>query len=106
MKKVTLTGNLGNDAKIFEVSGHTALIFDLGVTERHKDSAGVWGNLTTWFKIFKWDKKEYIEKSLPYFKKGAKVYVDGSFTLTSFKDKPQMTVKVSEMELLSSQTKS
>jgi single stranded DNA-binding protein len=105
-KKVTLLGSLGSDAKVIEVSGYYALSFDLAVTERHKDSTGTWGNLTEWFKVMKWDKKEYVEKSLPYFKKGSKVLVDGSFTLTSFKDKPQMTVRVSEMELISSPTKS
>jgi single-stranded DNA-binding protein len=106
MKKVTLSGNLGSDAKIIEVSGHYGLTFDRGVSERHRDSTGVWGKLTEWYKVIKWDKKEYVEKALPYYKKGSKVLVDGGFTLTSFKDKPQMTVKVSEMELISSPIKS
>ena len=100
MNKVILTGNLGSDAKLIEINGHCGLTFDLATTKRHKDSQGVWGDLTSWYKVTKWDKKEYLEKSLPYYKKGSKVYVDGDFTLTSFKDKPQMAVIVSTMELL------
>lgn len=102
MDKVILTGNLGVDAKIIDVSGHHGITFNVATTRRHRDSKGVWGNLTTWYKVTKWDKKDYLEKLVPYFKKGSKVYVDGQLTVTVFKDNPQLSVLVSEMELISS----
>lgn len=86
MKKIQLLGNLGKDATVTQHGENHALNFSIATTERTKVS-GVWGDLTTWSNITYWGKKETVDKLSLHLKKGKKVFVEGSFYSTLFKDK-------------------
>lgn len=101
MQKITLIGNIGNDAKIVNYNGSEFLDISVAVTqtrgkgEDKKES-------TTWYDI-----NTDSVKLAPYLKKGTKIYVEGNFKLdTFFSDKlqkwiPKIIIYARQIELLS-----
>jgi single-strand DNA-binding protein len=81
-----LTGNLGNDPKVFITStGKTKAVFSLASTLISKDSEGNTSKTTAWHTIALWGKR--ADRAVAELHKGAKVLVHGRMTSRPFTDR-------------------
>lgn len=101
MQKITLIGNIGQDAKLVNCQGSEFLDISVAVTEtRGKGEQKT--EKTTWY-----DVNTDAVKLAPFLKKGTKIYVEGNFKLdTFFSDKiqkwiPKIIIYARQIELLS-----
>lgn len=95
MRKLIITGNLGNDAGEREIGGRMYASFSVGV-QAGKDQ-------TMWVDVL----RSNHEKILPYLKKGQKVLVSGNISVGAYKDRNgnpvgTVTIWADEIELLGS----
>lgn len=75
MLNFQLIGNLGSDAEVKEFNGNKAVCFNVAHTERWTQEDGTKRESTTWIScILNGDGG----KLLPYLKRGAQVFVEGS----------------------------
>lgn len=107
MKKISITGHLGNDSKIVESKekDFTTIHFSVAHTEKYLDKDSKEQENTDWFTCFKRYRKD-PEKVLDILKKGTKVYVDGkpSFGLQTFANGqgvyPSITINVNNLDFM------
>lgn len=84
--KITIVGYLGRDPEIrYTPSGEAVCNFSVATTERRKDPAGEFQDLTTWFKITVWRRQAEIANQ--YLSKGKQVYVEGRLRQTEYTDR-------------------
>lgn len=75
MLQFQVIGNLGSDAEVKELNGNKAVCFNVAHTERWTQDDGTKRESTTWIScILNGDGG----KLLPYLKRGAQVFVEGS----------------------------
>ncbi len=77
MLKLTLIGNLGNDATVREVNGQSVISFNVAHTDSYTDRNGTKIERTTWVRCDYWRPNDRIAVA-QYLKKGTQVYVEGS----------------------------
>lgn len=88
MNRYIFTGNLGADATITKVSEDTeAVNFNVGITEKWTDSAGVKQEKTTWASCSWFRKTGDSVKVVEYLKKGTKVLCTGKPSARPWLDK-------------------
>jgi single-strand DNA-binding protein len=107
MRKIILIGHLGKDAIVREVSGKSAINFNIADSEKYKDKEGVEHQKTTWFDCTIWRQNPQETKIAQFLKKGNQVYVEGIpdseiYTTESGERRIQNRVKVTQVQLLSS----
>ncbi|GAB3519471.1 single-stranded DNA-binding protein [Emticicia fontis] len=101
MQKLTIIGNIGKDAEIFNHSSGQFLGITVACTTRKKNGNEV-QETTNWY-----DCTTDNIKLLDYLKKGTKVYVEGRFKLSVFHSEtsnkwiPKINLFASTLELLS-----
>jgi len=102
MQKVTIIGNLGNDAKIVNKNGGTPFVsFSVGCNESYTNQNGEKVENSTWYNCI------YKHTGVTEFmKKGTKVYIEGFPTFKTYigqdnKTYIDVTVSVRVLELLS-----
>jgi len=84
INKVTLIGNIGQDAEEMTTqNGSKYTKFSVATNERYTDSSGSWQTSTEWHTVKVWGAA--AENALKRCTKGKKVYVEGK--LNSFKTK-------------------
>jgi len=86
VNKVILVGNLGKDPETkYTPQGTAVVTFSLATSENRKDKEGNWKEHTEWHRIVVFGKS--AENCGQYLKKGRQVYVEGSISSRSYKDK-------------------
>jgi single-strand DNA-binding protein len=106
MLKIQLIGRLGQDSIVNDVNGKKVVNFSVAHTEKYKNNQGGEVNKTTWVSCAYWTDKLNISN---YLKKGTSVYVEGKPEVKTYTDKntgntlPQLSMRVSSIQLLSSQ---
>jgi single-strand DNA-binding protein len=106
MLKIQLIGRLGQDSVVNDVNGKKVVNFSVAHTEKYKNNQGGEVNKTTWVSCAYWTDKLNISN---YLKKGTSVYVEGKPEVKTYTDKnsgnilPQLSMRVSSIQLLASQ---
>jgi single-strand DNA-binding protein len=106
MLNIQLIGRLGQDSIVNDVNGKKVVNFSVAHTEKYKNNQGGEVNKTTWVSCAYWTDKLNIAN---YLKKGTSVYVEGKPEVKTYTDKntgnilPQLSMRVSSIQLLSSQ---
>lgn len=106
MLKIQLIGRLGQDSIVNDVNGKKVVNFSVAHTEKYKNNQGGEVNKTIWVSCAYWTDKLNISN---YLKKGTSVYVEGKPEVKTYTDKntgnvlPQLSMRVSSIQLLSSQ---
>jgi single-strand DNA-binding protein len=106
MLKIQLIGRLGQDSIVNDVNGKKVVNFSVAHTEKYKNNQGGEVNKTTWVSCAYWTDKLNIAN---YLKKGTSVYVEGKPEVKTYTDKnsgnilPQLSMRVSSIQLLASQ---
>ena len=104
MLKLQLIGNLGQDAVVNNVGGKNVINFSVAHTEKYKNSENVEVSKTTWVSCAYWTEKINLGN---YLKKGTQVYLEGKPVAKTYSNSanevvPQLSVRVSSLQLLSS----
>ena len=81
MIKLQVIGNIGKDATVNNVNGHTVINFSVCHTEKYKDAQGVQKDKSVWVDCAKWGEKTGIA---PCLTKGTKVYVEGTCEVRTY----------------------
>lgn len=85
VNKVTLTGHLGSNPEIIEVtSGMKRAKFRVATNRYFKNKAGEWQSETTWHNVVAWGRLAGIAEQ--QFKKGTAVSVDGKLNYRMYQD--------------------
>ena len=103
MLKLSVIGNIGQDATIKDFGSAKYIAFSVAHSESYTNKAGVKVEKTQWVSCLKFVKDE--TKLTEYLKKGTKVYVEGSLSTSVFekngKSEVGVNCLVSHLELLS-----
>lgn len=84
--RITIVGYLGRDAELrYTPQGTAVCNFSVATTERRKDKAGEFQDVTTWFNVSVWGGK--AEATSQYLSKGKLVYIDGRLTQREYQDR-------------------
>ena len=89
MLKTQIIGSIGADAVLNNVNGVQVANFSVCHSEKYKDANGVVVNKSVWVNVSWWLKSTAI---LPYLKKGVSVYIDGTPSVDTYKNKDGQTV--------------
>ena len=96
MQKLTIIGNLGEDARVVQpAQGSDRLpfvAFSVACNETWKDAQGIKQERTTWYNCI-----SSYQNIAAYLKKGSKIYVEGRPTFKTFADKAgtqQIDIKI------------
>lgn len=88
--KITLVGYLGRDPELRHTPQGTAVCdFSVATTERRKDKAGEFQDVTTWFRVAFFGRQ--AEVAHQYLTKGRQVYVEGTLSTREWTDKDGAT---------------
>lgn len=80
---VTLTGNLGSEARIIATEENTFAAVSLATTDSYKDEQGNWQEKdTVWHSILAFSPR--VIEQLKAFKKGTRVQITGSLSYRPF----------------------
>lgn len=91
MLKGTIIGHLGKDAEIKKGKNDKEFVkFSIASTEKKGDKEE-----TTWVDVI-----TGAVKLQPHLTKGKQVYVSGDMAVSSYNDKPQITISNPEIKLL------
>ena len=93
-QKVILVGNLGKDPETVATDKAKIIKFPLATNESWKNSAGVWEQKATWHNVVMFTKYDGQGDNLS---KGAKVFVEGKISNSSYEDKDGVTRYKSEI---------
>ena len=74
MYKITIIGNIGNDAVYKDINGIRYMSFSLAHTERYKDQNNQTIEKTIWFSCLKKGESKLVH----YLRKGSTVYLEGT----------------------------
>lgn len=84
--KVILVGNLGKDPELrYTPQGDAVCNLSIATSEKKRDKAGEWQDVTTWFRVTLWRKQ--AENAAKYLAKGRKVYVEGRLRIEEWTDR-------------------
>ena len=84
--KIIIVGYLGRDPELrYTTDGTPVCDFSVATTERKKDKAGEFQDVTTWFRITTW--RKLAEISEQYLKKGKQVYIEGRLSQREYQDR-------------------
>src|SRR5712692_3804034 len=84
--RITIVGYLGRDPELrYTPQGTAVCNFSVATTERKKDKAGEFQDVTTWFNVSLWGKRE--ESTSKYLAKGKLVYLEGRLTQRQYQDR-------------------
>ena len=96
LNKVQIIGNLGADPKISQTQGGVLIAnFNVGCTERYKDSQGVQQSKTEWVRVVLFNGTADVAQK--YLHKGSLVYVEGKLQTRSYKDNQGIDRYVTEV---------
>lgn len=99
--KVIIVGNLGRDPELrYTPQGDAVCNLSIATTEKKRDKAGEWQDITTWFRVTLWRKQ--AENAAKYLSKGRRVYVEGRLRVEEWTDrdgKNRYTLEVSGTEM-------
>ena len=96
LNKVQIIGNLGADPKISQTQGGVLIAnFNVGCTERFKDSQGVQQSKTEWVRVVLFNGTADVAQK--YLHKGSLVYVEGKLQTRSYKDNQGIDRYVTEV---------
>lgn len=79
MQQITITGHVGKDATIREITGSSrkAISFSVAVNDSYKDAQGNRVDRTSWYDVTKWVDQGQSTAIVNYLKKGQQVLVQG-----------------------------
>lgn len=89
-----VAGNLGADAETHDAGDTTVTNFSVASNSKVKGE-----KVTTWVRCALWGKRG--EALAEYLTKGTKVTVVGTLELEIYNDKPQLNLRVDQLELMS-----
>ena len=96
LNKVQIIGNLGADPKISQTQGGVLIAnFNVGCTERFKDSQGVQQSKTEWVRVVLFNGTADVAQK--YLHKGSLVYIEGKLQTRSYKDNQGIDRYVTEV---------
>lgn len=101
MQRVTLIGNIGQDAQVKTLdSGAKAIQFSVAVSEKYGEKES-----TTWYRCTQWKTPQQPTSLANYLKKGVKVFIEGKPSINSYKSKngefnASIEVRIDRIELL------
>ena len=96
LNKVQIIGNLGADPKISQTQGGVLIAnFNVGCTERYKDSQGVQQSKTEWVRVVLFNGTADVAQK--YLHKGSLVYIEGKLQTRSYKDNQGIDRYVTEV---------
>ena len=88
MMKMTVIGNIGNDAQAREANGRKFVTFNVAVSAKYKDKqTGVEVEKTTWVGCV----RDGLQKVDQYLKKGTQVYIEGTPSVNLYQDREGKT---------------
>ncbi len=84
--KVIVVGNLGRDPELrYTPQGTAVCSFSVATSEKRRDKAGEFQELTTWFRVTTWGKQ--AETASKYLIKGKPVYIEGRLRIEEWTDR-------------------
>ncbi|MCI0487497.1 MAG: single-stranded DNA-binding protein [Blastocatellia bacterium] len=84
--KIIIVGYLGRDPELrYTPQGTAVCNFSVATTERRKDKAGEYQDVTTWFSVSLWGNR--AEQTSQYLSKGKLVYLEGRLTQREYQDR-------------------
>ena len=99
--KVIVVGNLGRDPELrYTPQGTAVCSFSLATSEKRRDKAGEFQEITTWFRVTTWGKQ--AETASKYLTKGRPVYIEGRLRIEEWTDrdgKNRYTLEVNATDL-------
>ena len=90
--KISVLGNIGQDADVREVNGRYAINFSIAHNRRWVDSDGTKRESTTWFSCAIWKDSRDKTKIAEYLKAGQIVLVEGTPEVRTYKNKEGQTI--------------
>ena len=108
MDRYTLTGNIGQDARISDVNGNTSINFSIATNRKYTNKeTGVVTEKTKWVNCTYWRRSGQSTEIAKYLKAGTKVLVEGEPDAHLYQDKQGVTqlshdLNVQYLELLGS----
>lgn len=95
LNRITLIGNLGQDAENrFTTNNLSVTTFSLATTRSYKGKDGNWVNETTWHNIVSYNLPDFYKDQL---KKGKKFYVEGRLAKRDYTDKEGVKRYITEV---------
>ncbi len=99
--KVIVVGNLGRDPELrYTPQGTAVCSFSVATSEKRRDKAGEFQEITTWFRVTTWGKQ--AETASKYLTKGRPVYIEGRLRIEEWTDrdgKNRYTLEVNATDL-------
>ena len=96
LNKVQIIGNLGADPKISQTQNGVLIAnFNVGCTDRFKDSQGVQQSKTEWVRVVLFNGTADVAQK--YLHKGSLVYIEGKLQTRSYKDNQGIDRYVTEV---------
>ncbi len=84
--KVIIVGHLGRDPELrYTPQGDAVCNLNVATTERKRDKAGEYQDVTTWFRVTLWRKQ--AENAAKYLAKGRQVYLEGRLRIEEWTDR-------------------
>jgi single-strand DNA-binding protein len=110
MDRYTVTGNIGQAAKVQEVNGNRSINFSIAINRKYADKDGVVIEKTKWINCTYWRRKDSSIEVAKYLTAGTKVLVEGELDVHTYEDKDRKTqasidLNVQYLELLGSKPK-
>ena len=90
--KISVLGNIGQDADIREVNGRYAINFSIAHNHKWTDNDGTKRESTTWFSCAIWKDSREKTKIAEYLKAGQIVLVEGTPEVRTYKNKDGQTI--------------
>lgn len=105
MRRITIIGNLTQDADVKSVSARKVINFSIAANEKHKDSQGNPVEKTFYYNCSIW--RDSNVKIAEYLTRGTKVFLEGTPDTEIYKDKSgeykaAIKINVSNIELIGS----
>lgn len=99
--KIIIVGNLGRDPELrYTPQGDAVCNFSVAVSEKKRDKAGDFQDITTWFKVTLWRKQ--AETASKYLTKGSPIYIEGRLHIDEWTDrdgKNRYTIEVTATDM-------
>lgn len=103
MRRMTVIGNLTQDAEVKEVKGKKAINFSVATNEKFKDASGNQVEKAFYYNCTIW--RDSNIKISEYLTKGTKVYIEGTPDVDAYTDKQgevkySIKITVGNLELI------
>lgn len=84
--KIIVVGYLGRDPELrYTPAGDAVCNFSMATTEKKRDKAGEFQDITTWFRVTLW--RRQAETASKYLTKGSQVYIEGRLRIEEWTDR-------------------